>query len=161
MSERHPMTEPGYRKLLEELKELKKVERPKASKAIEIAREHGDLKENAEYHAAKEHQGMLESRITHLEVVTSLAEVIDISKLSGEKVMFGATVLIEDVDTGDSKTVIIVGEEEADVNKGHISYKSPVARALIGRNLDDIAKVNLPGGAKEYEIREVSFKGVS
>ena len=101
MSERHPMTEPGYRKLLEELKELKKVERPKASKAIEIAREHGDLKENAEYHAAKEHQGMLESRITHLEVITSLAEVIDISKLSGEKVMFGATVLIEDVDTGD------------------------------------------------------------
>jgi len=160
MSERHPMTEAGYRRLLEEVTNLKRVERPKASKAIEVAREHGDLKENAEYHAAKEHQGMLESRITHLEIMTSLAEVIDIAKLSGDKVMFGATVLIEDVDSGEEKTYVIVGEEESNTEKGHLSYKSPIARALIGKNLDDIAKVNLPSGAKEYEIREVSYREV-
>ncbi len=160
MSERHPMTEAGYRRLLEEVTNLKRVERPKASKAIEVAREHGDLKENAEYHAAKEHQGMLESRITHLEIMTSLAEVIDITKLSGDKVMFGATVLVEDVDSGEEKTYVIVGEEESDTEKGHLSYKSPIARALIGKNLDDIAKVNLPSGVKEYEIREVDYKEV-
>ena len=160
MSEKHPITEPGYRRIKEELKELKTVERPKASKAIEVARAHGDLKENAEYHAAKEHQGMLEARIKHLEIMTSLAEVIDTSKLSGNRVMFGATVLIEDVDTGDDKTVVIVGQEESDTEKGHISYKSPIARALIGRNLDDLVKVNLPSGAKEYEIREVSYKEI-
>jgi len=133
------------------------VDRPAASKAIEIARAHGDLSENAEYDAAKEAQGMLEARIKVLENKVATAQVIDIKTLSGEKVVFGATVELEDVDTGEEKRVTIVGDEEADAAKGLISYASPLARALIGRNLDDIATVKLPAGKKEFEIRGVDF----
>ena len=154
------MTEAGYRRLQEEVKRLKSIERPKASKAIEIARAHGDLSENAEYHAAKEHQGLLEAKIRDLEGKMSIAQVIDISKLSGERVVFGATIDIEDVATGEARTIVIVGEEEANISKGYISFKSPLARGLIGKNLDDIAKIRLPSGEKEYEIRAVRFEPI-
>lgn len=154
------MTEGGYRRLQEEVKRLKSIERPKASKAIEIARAHGDLSENAEYHAAKEHQGMLEAKIRDLESKMSIAQVVDISKLSGDRVMFGATVDIEDVANGEAKTIVIVGEEEADITKGYISFNSPLARSLIGKNLDDIAKVRLPSGEKEFEVRGVRFEPI-
>jgi len=133
------------------------VERPAASKAIEIARAHGDLSENAEYDAAKEAQGMLEARIKVLEHKVATAQAVDISKLSGEKVVFGATVTVEDVDTGEEKRVTIVGDEETNAPKGLISYASPLARGLIGKSLDDIATVRLPSGKKEYEIREIEF----
>lgn len=151
------MTELCYERLKEDLKRMITVDRPAASKAIEIARAHGDLSENAEYDAAKEAQGMLEARIKVLENKVATAQVIDISTLSGDKVLFGATVLLEDVDNGEEKKVTIVGDEEADAAKGLISYASPLARALIGKNLDDIASVRLPAGKKEYEIREIDF----
>jgi len=155
--EKTPMTLKGKEALEKELKQKISVERPAASKAIEIAREHGDLSENAEYHAAKEHQGMLEARIRDIEAKLSTAQAIDILKLSGDKVVFGATVDIEDVDSGEEKTYSIVGEDEADAAKGLISYRSPIARGLIGKRVDDIAVVILPSGKKEYEIREVKF----
>jgi len=157
MSEKSPMTDQCYERLRVELKQMITVDRPAASKAIEIARAHGDLSENAEYDAAKEAQGMLEARIKVLENKVATAQVIDIKNLSGEKVVFGATVELEDVDTGEEKRVTIVGDEEADAAKGLISYASPLARALIGRNLDDIATVKLPAGKKEFEIRGVDF----
>ena len=159
--ERSPMTEGGYRRLQEEVKRLKTVERPKASKAIEIARAHGDLSENAEYHAAKDHQGLLEAKIRDLDAKMSIAQVIDVSKLSGTRVVFGATIDIEEVASGEAKTVVIVGEEEADIQRGYISFASPLARALLGKNLDDIAKVRLPSGEKEYEIRAVRFEKIA
>ena len=158
--ERSPMTEGGYRRLQEEVKRLKTVERPKASKAIEIARAHGDLSENAEYHAAKDHQGLLEAKIRDLDAKMSIAQVIDVSKLSGTRVVFGATIDIEEVASGEAKTVVIVGEEEADIQRGYISFASPLARALLGKNLDDIAKVRLPSGEKEFEIRAVRFEQI-
>lgn len=157
MTTRSPMTRKGYDAMSEEVRHLKLVERPAAAKAIGIAREHGDLSENAEYHAAKEHQGMLEARIKVLESKLSTAQVVDISKLSGTKVVFGATVTLEDVDSGEERRITIVGDEETDIDNGLISYQSPVARALIGKELDDIVKVVLPSGAKEYEIRDVQF----
>ena len=157
MSNKSPMTTYGYEKLQEEVRRLKLEERPKCAKAIGIAREHGDLSENAEYDAAKEAQGMVEGRIRDIESKLATAQVVDVSKLSGEKVVFGATVTISDVDTGDEKQVMIVGEDETDSEKGRISYESPIARALIGKNIDDIVKVKLPAGAKEYEILEVEF----
>ncbi len=151
------MTAEGYTTLQAELKKMKSEDRPKIVKAIEEARAHGDLKENAEYHAARESQGILEARIKYVEEVLSLAEIIDVSKLSGSKVVFGATVVLSDVDTGEEKKLRIVGEEESDSVKGYISFKSPLARALIGKSQDDVAKVKLPSGEKEYEILEVSF----
>ncbi len=157
MADKTPMTIQSHEKLTEELYQLKTVERHAASKAIEIARAHGDLSENAEYDAAKEAQGMLEARIRLLENKVATAQVVDISKLSGDKVIFGATVLIEDADTGEEKTFTIVGDEQADAAKGMISFASPIARGLIGKSVDDMAIVALPGGKKEYEIREVSF----
>ena len=156
--ERSPMTRLGHKALQEELQRLKGVERPRVVKAIEEARAHGDLSENAEYHAAKEEQGLLEARIRIIEQRLSVAQVIDVSKLSGDKVVFGATVVISDLDSDEEKTLSIVGEDEADAEKGLISYKSPLARALIGKNLDDVVKVKLPQGEKEYEIREVHFE---
>lgn len=161
MVERNPMTVASHRKLQEELKQLKSVERPKASKAIEIARAHGDLSENAEYDAAKEAQGMLEARIRDIEAKLATAQVVDVSVLSGETVVFGATVNIADADTGKERTVVIVGEDEADADRGWISYKSPLARALIGKKLDDLVTVRLPGGEKEYEIMAVDFVSLS
>ena len=157
MTEKSPMTVQSHEKLKKELKRMKSVDRPAASKAIEIARAHGDLSENAEYDAAKEAQGMLEARIRDLESKMATAQVIDISKLSGTKVLFGATVELEDLDSGSQRTLSIVGENQADADRGWISYKSPLARALIGKNQDDVVTVRLPGGEKEYEILKVSF----
>jgi transcription elongation factor GreA len=157
MITRSPMTVAGHKRLQEELQNLKNVERFKLAKQIEEARAHGDLSENAEYHAAKEAQGLMEAKIRDLESRMATAQVVDVSALSGTKVVFGATVDLSDVDTGEEKTVTIVGEDEADPDNGLISYKSPIARALIGKELDDLATVKLPSGKKEYEIRDVRF----
>ncbi len=157
MSDKTPMTIQSHEKLTEELHKLKTHDRHAASKAIEVARAHGDLSENAEYDAAKEAQGMLEARIRLLENKIATAQVIDISKLSGEKVVFGATVLLEDADSGEEKRITIVGDEEADAANGLISYASPLARSVIGKSVGDAAIVNLPSGKKEYEVLEVEF----
>ena len=157
MSDRTPMTVEGHRALTEELQQLKSVERIKASKAIEEARAHGDLSENAEYDAAKQAQGLLEAKIRDLESQLGTAQVVDVNTLSGDKVMFGATVRLIDLDTDDEKVLTIVGEEEADVDKKKISYKSPLARGLIGKKLDDVVKIKLPAGIKEYEIADVRY----
>src|SRR5690606_21399817 len=156
--EKVPMTPEGHAALTEELNHLKSVERPRISKEIGVAREHGDLRENAEYHAAKEKQGMIEARINEIEDKLSRAEVIDPSSFTGEKVRFGAYVTMEDVDTGKVLDYRIVGPEEADLEKGTISVTSPVARALIGREPGDEVTVNAPGGKKTYEITKVRWK---
>ncbi len=143
----------------EELKRLKSVERPKIIKAIAEAREHGDLSENAEYHAAKEQQGLNEGRVAELEDRLSRAEVIDIKKLSGETVIFGANVSLIDEDTEDEVVYRIVGEYEADASAGLISISSPIARALIGKSEGDSVEVSTPGGGKSYEITGISFSG--
>lgn len=141
------------------LKRLKDVERPRNSRAIEIARGHGDLKENADYSAAKEEQGLIEAKIRELEAKSLMAEVIDPTKLSGTRVRFGATVTIEDTDSGDKTTYVIVGEHEADIKKGRISIGAPVARALIGKEVGDT--VALPGGKKrEVEVTKVEWLDV-
>ncbi len=156
MSERVPMTKGGLVRLRDELKRLKNVERPKIVKEIAEARSHGDLSENAEYHAAKEKQSHVEGRIAQVEHWIASAEVIDVSKLTGERVVFGATVTLEDGD-GEEVTYQIVGELEADLKQGRISVTSPIARALIGRVEGDTAVVRSPGGQKEYEIKSVEF----
>uniref|UniRef100_A0A0A8KWX9 Transcription elongation factor GreA n=1 Tax=wastewater metagenome TaxID=527639 RepID=A0A0A8KWX9_9ZZZZ len=156
--ERSPMTESGYKALQAEVQRLKGIERPRIVKAIEEARAHGDLSENAEYHAAKEEQGLLEARIRQMEGRLAMAQVIDVSKLSGDKVVFGATVVIADADSDEERVVTIVGEDEANADDGKISFQSPLARALIGKKVDDFAKVRLPQGEKEYEVREVRFE---
>jgi len=154
--ERVPITLPGYRRLEEELKRLKVVERPAVIKAISEAREHGDLSENAEYHAARERQSFVEGRIKELEAILSLAEVIDPSKFSGA-VKFGATITVVDEDTDEKKTYQIVGEPEADIERGLLNIKSPLARALIGKDVGDVAEVRTPGGEKSYEILSIRF----
>ena len=156
--ERYPMTPEGHEALTQELKHLTTVERPRISKEIGVAREHGDLRENAEYHAAKEKQGQVEARIAHLEGMLSRAEVIDARQLTGGKVKFGAWVKLEDIESGEFKEFRIVGAEEADVNLGKISVTSPVARALINHEVGDEVKVNAPGGTRIYEIAEISWK---
>jgi transcription elongation factor GreA len=156
MSQRVPMTKGGLLRLKEELKRLKNVERPKIVKEIAEARSHGDISENAEYHAAKEKQGHVEGRISQVEHWIASAEVIDVSKLTGDRVVFGATVTLEDGD-GEEATYRIVGELEADLKQGLISVTSPIARALIGRSEGDTAVVRTPGGQKEYEIKSVEF----
>ena len=155
--ERTPMTVRSHKKLQEEVFRLKTYERPKASKAIEVARAHGDISENAAYDAAKDAQGLLEARIRDLESKLSTAQVVDVSQLKGERVVFGATVELSDVTSGESRTVSIVGDDEANAERGLISYQSPLARALIGKRLDDLATVRLPSGEKEYEITDVRF----
>ena len=152
------MTPEGAVKLREELKQLKEIERPKVSRDIGVAREHGDLKENAEYHAAKERQGFIEGRIKDIEDKLSRAEIIDPSKLSGTRVAFGATVKLSNVDTDEESTYRIVGPEEADLASGSISISSPLARGLIGREEGDEVKVRMPAGERTYEILEVRFK---
>ena len=152
------MTVEGNRALQEELFRLKGEERIKISRALEEARAHGDLSENAEYDAAKNAQGLLEARIREVEGKLSLAQVIDVSNLSGDKVVFGATVRIADVDSGDERILRIVGEDQSDAEAGMISYSSPLARALIGKRVDDIARVKLPVGERDYEILEVKFE---
>lgn len=151
------MTPQGFQALKEELARLK-AEMPKISQEIGIAREHGDLKENAEYHAAKEKQGLVHARISEIEDKLARAEVIDTSKLSGDRVKFGAYVELESLDGEVVKKYRIVGQEEADVNNGTISVTSPVAKALIGREVGDEVKVKTPGGLREYEIVDVSWE---
>ena len=156
--ERIPMTAEGHQALVEEVKFLKSVERPRIIKAIAEARAHGDLSENAEYHAAKEQQGLNESRVQELEDKLSRAEVIDVSKLTGDTVKFGAHVTLVDEDTDEEVKYQIVGEMEGDVKKGKISISSPIARAMIGKSVGDSVEVNTPGGGKSYEILKVAFK---
>lgn len=155
--EKIPLTRTGFDKLDAELKQLKTVERPAIIRAIAEAREHGDLSENAEYHSAKEKQSFIEGRVKELEGVISLAEIIDPTKLSGA-VKFGATVTVADEDTDEEKTYQIVGEYEADIEKGLLNMKSPIARALIGKDVGDSAEVRTPGGDKSYEIVEIAYK---
>jgi len=157
MSETFPMLKEGYDRLSAELKNLKSVERQAVVLAIEEARAHGDLSENAEYHAAKDRQGYIEARIMVLEGKVSRAQVIDPAALSGDKVVFGATVTLIDED---DKEVIyqIVGEDEGNVKEGKISFKSPIARALIGRNIGAEVEVITPGGERYYEIAAIEFK---
>lgn len=142
----------------QELKHLKSVERPRIIAAISEARKHGDLSENAEYHAAKEQQGLNEARVAELEDALARADVIDVSKLSGDTVTFGAIVEIVDEDTDEEVTYQIVGDNEADVKQGRISISSPIARALIGKSEGDSVEVATPGGGKSYEILKVRFK---
>jgi transcription elongation factor GreA len=153
-----PMTTDGYNRLEEELKHLKHVERPGVIKAIAEARDHGDLSENAEYHAARERQSFIEGRVAELEDKIARAEVIDISKLSGKQVMFGATVTLVDEDTDEKSSYQIVGPDEADINKKRLSITSPLARALIGKTTGDNVEVTTPNGSKSYEIVRVAFK---
>ena len=152
-----PLTSAGYKRLDAELKELKSVRRPAVIKAIAEAREHGDLSENAEYHAAREEQSHIEGRVKELEGIIGLADVVDVSKLSGA-IKFGATVTIVDEDTDVQKTYQIVGEPEADIEKGLLNLKSPLARALIGKNEGDSIEVKTPGGEKYYEILSIKYK---
>ena len=152
-----PMTAEGHSAMMDEVKHLKSVERPRIIKAIEEARAHGDLSENAEYHAAKEQQGWTEARVAELEDKLSRAEIIDISKLSGDVVMFGAKVTLIDEETDEKTAYQIVGEFEADVKKGKISVSSPIARAIIGKRKGDSVEVNTPGGGKSYEIAKVAW----
>ena len=158
MSSRLPITASGLRRLKEELKQLQTVERLKISKEIEVARGHGDLRENAEYHAAKEKQSHIEGRILSLNDSIARAEVIDVSKLSGDKVVFGATVKLLDVETDKEVVYTLVGELEADIKRRLISVTSPLARGLIGKSVGDLVTVQSPGGAREYEVVEVLFE---
>jgi transcription elongation factor GreA len=154
---RTPMTPAGLVRLREELRRLKFQERPRIVKEIAEARSHGDLSENAEYHAAKEKQSHVEGRITQVEHWIATAEVIDVSRLSGDRVVFGATVHLTDSQTGDEVTYRIVGELEAELKQGKISVTSPIARALIGKSEGDVVKVRAPGGEREYEIGGIEF----
>jgi transcription elongation factor GreA len=151
------MTAEGYQALDAELKRLKTVERPSVIQAISEAREHGDLSENAEYHAAKDRQSFIEGRVAELEDKIARAQIIDVSKLSGKQVKFGATVNLIDEDSGEKSKYKIVGEDESDVKAGKISITSPIARALIGKEEGDVVEVMAPGGAKSYEIVKVKF----
>jgi len=155
--ERIPMTAAGYKALEDELNRLKSVERPEVIKAIAEARAHGDLSENAEYHAAKERQAFIEGRVIELDDMIGRADVIDVSKLSGNTVKFGATVTLVDEDTDEKKKYQIVGDMEADAKKGRISISSPIARALIGKATGDTVEVAAPGGARSYEILKIAF----
>jgi len=155
--EKLPMTVEGYIRIGEEIKLLKSVERPNVIKAIAEAREHGDLSENAEYHAAKERQSFIEGRVMELEDMQSRAQVIDVSKLSGETVKFGATVALVDEETDAEVKYQIVGEIEADLKIGRISITSPVSRALIGKEVGDSVEVMTPGGGRSYEILRVEY----
>jgi transcription elongation factor GreA len=153
-----PMTQEGYVRLETRLKELKSVERPAVIRQISEAREHGDISENAEYHAARERQSMIEGQILELEDKIARAEVIDISQLSGKTIKFGAHVTLADEDTDEKTTYQIVGEEEADVEKGRLSVTSPLSRALIGKQTGDSVEVVTPKGSKAYEIVKVRYK---
>lgn len=155
--ERIPMTAAGYKALEEEVNHLKNVERHDIIKHIAEARAHGDLSENAEYHAAKERQSFIEGRVIELEDQIGRADVIDVSKLSGTSVKFGATVTMMDEDTDEKRKYQIVGDHEADAKKGRISISSPIARALIGKSKGDSVEVSAPGGARSYEILKVEF----
>ncbi len=152
-----PMTAEGHQALDAELKHLKSVERPAVIAAISEAREHGDLSENAEYHAAKERQGWIEGRVQELEDKLARAQVIDTTKMSGDTVKFGATVTVVDEDTDQENTYKIVGDDEADVKDGKISLSSPIARSMINKEVGDVVEVNAPGGVKSFEILNVEW----
>ncbi|NWF97526.1 MAG: transcription elongation factor GreA [Nitrospirae bacterium] len=158
MLKRIPMTPDGFNKLKEELEHLLKVERPKNIKDISEARAHGDLSENAEYHAAKERQSFIEGRIQELKTKLALADVIDPSKISQSKIAFGAKVKVLDLDTDEKKTFKLVGPEEADVKCGKISISSPVGRALLNKEIGDVVNVKAPAKTMEYEILEITFE---
>jgi transcription elongation factor GreA len=155
--EPYVVTPEGLERLKQRLKQIKEVDRPQNVRDIEEARAHGDLRENAEYHAAKEKQGFLEGEMRSLEDKLARSQVVDISKLSGEKIVFGATVKLLNVDTDEEVTYRIVGEDEADTKSGSISYKAPIAKALIGRKVGDEVVFNAPGGSRTYEVIEVDF----
>jgi len=158
MADKVPMTKRGYQMVLDELDRLKKVERPQNIKDIEEARSHGDLSENAEYHAAKERQGFLEGRIQELQGKIALAQVIDTSKLSNEKVVFGATVVLLDMDSEEEKRYMLVGTDEADLKEGKISTLSPVGKALLGHVVGDLVTIRVPAGTVDYEVQEIFFE---
>lgn len=157
MSEKFPMTPAGFASMKAQLYKLKNHDRIANSRAIEIARGHGDLSENADYSAAKEEQGLIEAKIRELEAKTALAEVIDPTKLSGTRVKFGATVTVEDTESGESSTYVIVGEHEADIKKGRISIGAPLARAMINKEVGDTVTVQSPKGKREYEVTKVEW----
>ncbi len=153
-----PMTQGGYTALQDELKKLKSEERPAVVVALEEARAHGDLAENAEYHAAKERQSFIEGRVMELEDKISRAEVIDPKKIKGKVIRFGATVTVADEDTDEEATYQIVGEDEGDIKKGKLSVTSPMARALIGKEMGDSVEVAAPGGAKAFEVVKLAWR---
>lgn len=160
MSARAPITVKGAQRLRAELEELKSVKRPAVIAAIAEARAHGDLKENAEYHAAREQQGFIEGRIKQLEAELSHAQLIDVASLNaGSRIVFGATVQLADADTDEEKTYMIVGDLEADIKQGLIAISSPVARALIGKHEGDTVTIDAPAGQREYEIVGVRYEG--
>ena len=158
MSQKIPMTSEGFVSLEDELRHLKNIARPEVIRAIALAREHGDLSENAEYHAARDRQSFIEGRVGELEDKIARAEVIDVSKLSGKTIKFGAKVSLIDEDTEKKLIYQIVGQDEADVKQGRLAITSPLARALIGKNAGDTVEVNTPKGEKAYEIQRVSFR---
>lgn len=151
------MTPEGYAKLRDELNTLRSVERPKVIQMIATAREHGDLKENAEYHAARDKQSFIEGRVKDLEAKIALAEVIDPAKLSGDKIMFGARIKLTNMENDEEVSYRIVGAEEADLSSGTISITSPLARSLLGKEVGDEVKMRMPGGERVYEVLEISF----
>ncbi|MGD0527883.1 MAG: transcription elongation factor GreA [Polyangiaceae bacterium] len=155
--EKNPITPEGANRLREELINLKSVQRPAIIQAIAVAREHGDLSENAEYHAARDKQSFIEGRIKDIENKLALAEVIDPTKLAGSRVAFGATVKLSNTDTGEEVVYRILGADEADLAKGSISVTSPLARSLLGKEVGDEVKMRMPGGERTYEVLELSF----
>ncbi len=161
MADRFPMTPRGQKILKDELKRLREVERPKNVQDIEEARAHGDLRENAEYHAAKERQSFIEGRSREIESILAQADVIDPAKLSGSRVVFGATVKLTDTDTAEGVTYSIVGDHEADIKAGRIAISAPLARALIGKEQGDTVTMKTGKGSREYEITEVRFEPVA
>jgi len=161
MAEKFPMTPAGNAWMKKQLNKLKNIDRPANARAIEVARGHGDLSENADYSAAKEEQGMIEAKIREYEAKLALAEIIDPAKMSGEKVMFGATVTIEDSENGEQQTYTIVGEHEANIKKGKISIGAPVARALIGKLVGDTVTITTPKGRRDVEVVGVEWVEVA
>lgn len=158
MVENAPMTKESHDALQQELLHLKSVVRPQVIEAIRLAREHGDLRENAEYHAAREKQSFTEGKIRHIEDKLARAQIIDTRNLNPERVVFGTTVRLMDIDTGEEKAFKLVGQDEADGQKGLISIQSPVARALVGREVNDVVEVKVPKGTLRYQIHQITFE---
>jgi transcription elongation factor GreA len=158
MAERVPMTRQGYDKLEADLRELKTVERPQIVKEIELARAHGDISENAEFHAAKERQSHIEGRIRQLEDKLARAQVIDPSGPDPDSVRFGVTVVLLDTGSDEEVTYTLVGEDESDIAAGKLSISSPIARALLGKTVDDVVRVEVPKGTREFEVRDIRFQ---
>jgi transcription elongation factor GreA len=159
MAEKAPMTRQGYEALINELKHLRAVIRPQVIEAVRLAREEGDLRENAEYHGTKERQAILEARIRHLETQLANAEVIDTGTLAGDRVIFGATVQVRETENDEEKAFRLVGADEANPQKGWISIQSPVGRALVGKQIGDTVEVRVPRGILSYEIVSITFEG--